>query len=83
VNRFLSRLMGAFAGEGQEEITRAAAAKRLAVCHSNRCGIFDAKTQTCVKSRGGCGCHMPVKVTYARVKVGGKTEVVRCPVGLW
>ena len=83
MNKFLSRLMGAFVGEGQDEISPAIAAKRLAICRTNRCRTFDAASETCVKKLGGCGCYMPVKVTYARVKKGRSAETVRCPKGLW
>jgi hypothetical protein len=82
VRQFLSRLMGAFIGEGKA--SPRVAAGRLAICRTNRCGTFDKKSEVCMKSRGGCGCHMPTKVTYASVKLPGQPSVkVSCPKGLW
>ena len=78
MSKLLSRLMGAFVGEGS--VGEKLAAIRLATCRSNRCGEFNARKETCKV----CGCHMPTKVTYARVKKrGGRLETVACPKGLW
>lgn len=78
MSKFLSQLMGAFVGQGS--VSSDTAHNRLAVCRSNRCGSFNAPKETCKE----CGCHMPTKVTYARVKLPGKPiEPVKCPKGLW
>lgn len=84
MSRILSRIMGAFVGEGEDEISAAVARQRLGICVSNRCGIFNARNFKCPKKLGGCGCDMRVKVKFARVKKGkGATETVRCPKGFW
>jgi hypothetical protein len=77
VSNFLSRLMGAFVGQGK--VSSTVAARRLVTCRTNQCGKFTS-SEHC----GVCKCHMPSKVVYASVKLPGKdSETVRCPKGLW
>ena len=77
MSKLLSRLMGAFVGDG--EVSTRVAAGRLAICRTNRCGEFTGSEHCSV-----CKCHMPSKVVYASVKLPGKPkEPVRCPKGLW
>lgn len=74
MSKILSKLMGAFVGEGS--VSSDTAHNRLAVCRSNRCGEFNARKETCKL----CGCHMPTKVGYARIRGQGPTS---CLKGLW
>jgi len=55
---------------GDAPVTKEQADERLAICKTNRCGMFRSSDQTC----GACGCPLK-RATWTRSK--------ECPRGLW
>lgn len=49
----------------------------FAICESNRCGFWDAKSERCKE----CGCNVNLSTFAPKNKSRMKTEV--CPKGLW
>ncbi len=57
---------------GSVQASAEKAARRIAVCDSNACGLFNAEKRVCRHSK--CGCFVDTKAAW---------EEQTCPVGLW
>ncbi len=58
------------AKNGFRKVGKKELARRLAICRSNECGIYDAEQDRCIS----CGC-------FANLKARAESE--HCPVGKW
>lgn len=57
---------------GSVKSTEAEAKRRVSVCESNTCGLFNAEKRVC--RHAACGCYIDTKATW---------QEQTCPLGLW